>query len=198
MTRGCRLSILRRRTSALATVAAVLLGCTAPAPKPATRAGSGLEPREGRGEVPPNPEAPAGVAGVPVVAAPAAGLGAPSQSDLANLMRTTINPAVTRISFQLFHDANARSDGSFEKVAEQATVLQGAVEEILRCTPPLFHDNDRDFRELAVSLRYYANGLQASAYERSAEESVLWFWHVKNTCDSCHKVYRFGEQDPIR
>ena len=69
---------------------------------------------------------------------------------------------------------------------------------MLKLDPPLHADRKEDYVELAVTLRHYANGLRESGLENNMDQAVLWFWHVKNTCATCHQVYRFGEEQPLR
>ena len=134
---------------------------------------------------------------VPPAARPAAKGGRPG-SDLARLMDESVNRASTQISFQIFHNRQAREEDRFESIARQAQLLSGTAEHILEFKPPCHSDELEDYTELAVTLRHCASGLREAAVERNMDQAVLWFWHVKNSCANCHDVYRFGEIRPLR
>lgn len=118
--------------------------------------------------------------------------------DLAQVMKKKVNSASTEISFQLFHNRNAPEGERFERVIERAKDLAATAEEMLKHKPPYYADRMDDYVELAVTLRHYANGLRESGVEKNMDQAVLWFWHVKNACATCHQVYRFGEDKPLR
>jgi len=113
-------------------------------------------------------------------------------------MAGVVNQATSEIAYQIFHNRQAAPAERFERMIQKSKELSQAAERMLEFTPPLHPDRTEDYVELAVTLRHYASGLRESAVEGNLDQAVLWFWHVKNTCMTCHEVYRFGEQEPLR
>ena len=113
-------------------------------------------------------------------------------------MAKDLNPALTEVSFQVFHNRDGGADDRLVRVERRARELSALAEDILRFSPRLHADQTDEYLELAVMLRHHASGLREAAQERNVDQTVMWFWHVKNSCISCHKIYRFGEQSPLR
>jgi hypothetical protein len=123
---------------------------------------------------------------------------APPSQDLKRIMEKALNPAATEIAFQLFHHRQAPEGERFGRMAARARELSDLARGVLERIPPKHSDRLDDYREFAVMLRHYSSGLLESATERNADQAVLWYWHVKNTCASCHRIYRFAEERPLR
>jgi hypothetical protein len=121
-----------------------------------------------------------------------------SDPGLAQCMKTKVNKACTAISYQLFHNRQAPDAERFASLIKSATALEASAEDILQFKPPYYADLLQDYEECAITLRHYACGLKESAAEKNMNQAVMWFWHVKNVCATCHQVYRFGEETPLR
>lgn len=131
--------------------------------------------------------------------APAPASGKPSSAGaFGRFMKDEVNRTSTQISYQIFHNRQASNDERFRLMIEASTALQSFAERILKYKPPLHSERTQDYEEFAVTLRHYASGLRESAIERNMDQAVMWFWHVKNTCATCHQIYRFGEESPMR
>ena len=121
-----------------------------------------------------------------------------SDDEMQLLMSSILNPALTRLSYALFHDKKTPLEERFQVMVRESSEIQSAASKLVLMKPPHFQNRLADYREFVALLRDYSGGLTESALEQDLRGSRLWFQHLKNVCTSCHHVYRLGEQEPIR
>jgi cytochrome c556 len=110
----------------------------------------------------------------------------PAQQDLADTMKTRINPAMSELSFQIFHAPGGKPDDAKIRAALQTLNAESValVRSRTLTEEPGFHAG-------AVVLQTSIEGL-AAAYQtqESPEEINHWFSHVSAACNGCHSTSR--------
>ncbi|HEV8324337.1 MAG TPA: hypothetical protein VG389_22155 [Myxococcota bacterium] len=114
---------------------------------------------------------------------------------LAELMSRRFNPALTRISYTLHHDARDTAT-RMEDVVGTTAVLLGCVHE----TPVHFAAfrgmdlrRSGDFYHFLEALQTDVLALQLAATELDDEAARHWFEHAKQDCAACHARFRGAE-----
>jgi hypothetical protein len=110
----------------------------------------------------------------------------PAQEDLAKVMKNRINPAMSELSFQIFHAPGGKPDDS--KVRESLQILNAESVALAKSHNPT---SDPAFHAGAVLLQASIEGLSAAYQTNESEIEVShWFSHVSAACNGCHSYSR--------
>ncbi|MFZ5470982.1 MAG: hypothetical protein ACOZIN_16260 [Myxococcota bacterium] len=109
--------------------------------------------------------------------------------NLSALMRSKINPAVTRISYAIHHDTREKQ-ARMEDISTTAGLLLGCVRQASLMHPQLDLDRMSGYYALLDQMQGHAFAIQVSALELDAEGAAHWFMHLKQDCVACHARFR--------
>jgi cytochrome c556 len=114
---------------------------------------------------------------------------APTGGSLRVRMEDRLNPAFTRVSYQLFHARPASED----ELLTAAAQLELNARELARkpTSASSVHEADPQFRIYATQLHTYSRAL-LTAITEGAERPDLehWFNHVRASCEACHSQFK--------
>ena len=104
------------------------------------------------------------------------------QQQMATVMKERINPAMSELSFQIFHPPGGQRDEA--KVMEALKALNAEAVSLARAPAKT---EEPAFRAGAVLLQASVEGLTA-AYQTNESEAEInhWFSHVSAACNGCH------------
>jgi hypothetical protein len=106
-------------------------------------------------------------------------------------MRRRMNPALTRVSYTLYH-ATGEDDARRAALATDAATLAGCVMRATSYAPDLSLDGLPDYYRLLGALQSDTHALQVAAEEGDRDGAIHWLVHVKHDCEVCHAHYDVG------
>jgi cytochrome c556 len=116
------------------------------------------------------------------------GAGPAGTGSLRSRMKEKMNPAFTRVSYNLFH-ARTPSEAQLLQAAEQ--LEQTARELARRPTGDSITETDPQFRVYATQLHTDARALLTALNEQADRRDVEhWFNHVRASCEACHSQFK--------
>jgi cytochrome c556 len=112
-----------------------------------------------------------------------------SGATIAEVMRRSVNPSLSRISWLLFHDPRP------EDAEARTQDLAHAAEAMARCFGVIPAREKpaawTEFDVLATMQSHNAVALADAALQNDIVSQRHWYMHIKETCQSCHSQYRF-------
>lgn len=114
-------------------------------------------------------------------------------TDLADLMKVRINPMLTRISYELHHNADADPATRLGAVGDTSAKLLGCIVKMPAYPPEIPVDRMPEYFRLLDELQAHTLALQVSAMEADEDGARHWFGHMKQSCFACHARFRSEE-----
>jgi len=112
------------------------------------------------------------------------------------LMRSRINPTMTRLSYSLYHDDRPKQ-ARYDAAAEAAGVLLGCVEITPSFRPDIPLEGLPEYYRLLERMQANVLALQTSARELDEDGTRHWFSHLKHDCVECHSRFRLAAEGDI-
>ena len=140
------------------------------------------------------PVVPSGLTEVPMIdpSRPLECKGDTPIAEVADLMKTRINPTMTKLSFALHH---MDSDDRLMAAADAAGDMLGCVHLAPKYPPQIPLSRYGEYYHLIAEMQSSALALQTSALEQDDEGARHWFRHLKQSCVACHARFRAAEAE---